>query len=138
MNNESANFSTEEILKLSDYLKEKLDRIEKSKDIITDKNQLLPKSEVEVIHEIELQTGIIPVVDDVYYSFGVVIKDHHVVVLGLCGCNIEKVPNRIKDLQYLETLYIDLARFGYLPDQIGNLHLSPFLSQSLNYRAYWK
>ncbi len=138
------NATKEQIFELYDFVQRKVKKIQDRKySGIKDTEHLqlstLPKEEMRILRDLETEVGPLPVLNDVAFGKGIVIYKGHIVELALCdGLKPTKIPAGINELAYLETIYIDITNLDIVPEHIGALKLSPFLSKTVQLRAYWK
>jgi hypothetical protein len=133
----------EEIEKLYKYLRKKIKKLNQKQLFSLHRNGFsgklsLPREELKVLRNIEQQVGVLPCMEEISFSKGIVVYENHIVELGLCDEKIDFIPSGLNELLYLETIYIDVSRLKVVPEKIGGLRLSPYLSKTTTLRAYWK
>ena len=95
----------------------------------------LIEEEYDVLIELEKQVGEIPKwegdffrednipapTDIKTYKFNYVLLGNHIIILNICGKNLNQLPESIIQLKYLQTLDLRNNNLTKLPDSIGNL-----------------
>ncbi|MHA1535528.1 MAG: leucine-rich repeat domain-containing protein [Promethearchaeota archaeon] len=95
----------------------------------------LIKEEFEILMKLEQQVGKIPKWEGIFtrgnyipaptdiktYKFSYVLLGNHVIILNICGKNLNYLPESIAQLKYLQTLDLRNNNLTELPESIGNL-----------------
>ena len=82
----------------------------------------LIKREMDVILEIEEKTGELPIVSEFKFdTFGIMVRNYHVVFLGIYNRRLRKLPNSIGELTELTNINLTQNTLSDLPESFGLL-----------------